>query len=732
MSEKALERLGLDPRILPILQKWGITELYPPQAEALPLVLQGRNLVVAVPTASGKSLVAYMGLVQGALQGRSGLYVVPLRALASEKYHELRQFSHLGVKVGMSIGDLDEMEEGLEAYDILVTTSEKADSILRHRLEWGRSLSMVVADELHLMHEDDRGPTLEMLLAMLRRLNPGLQVLGLSATIRNAVELSGWLGAELVQSEWRPVELREGVYSEGRITFSDWTEREVPGHEDRVYALAKQIIDEGGQCLVFVGTRKAAESTARKLAGLLELKGISADVDEEEEVGLHKRLKWCLARGAAFHHAGLDSRYRSIVEKGFRNGNIKCLSATPTLAAGINLPARRVVVRDLKRYDPLTGSRYLPVLFVKQACGRAGRPHLDPYGEAILMARSDAEAEHLLDLYIRGESEDIESKLGVETVLRRHVLGLVASGACSSRSEVKDFMSTTFHAYQQGPEIILPELERTLGFLVHNGFVKEEEVLRATRLGKLTSDLYVDPLTSLNFKHALESGRSATPLGILHAMATSPDMIQLYITAREESSLEEYAVEHEDEFLLPLPEDSVEMAFFLREMKTARLLLDWANEVDEDEMGKRYGVGPGDIHNRVETARWLLHAMEALAGLLGSPCAGDIRHLQKRVQYGVREELLSLVMLSGVGRRRARTLYAAGYHDSGDVKNADAKHISGLPGFGPVLAEKLTGKRGGAGKGQERTKGEDVVEQRPRERERDGKKRGQQDLSSFG
>ena len=102
-------------------------------------------------------------------------------------------------------------------------------------------------------------------------------------------------------------------------------------------------------------------------------------------------------------------------------------------------------------------------------------------------------------------------------------------------------------------------------------------------------------------------------MGLLHAMASSPDMIQLYITAKEELSLEEFAVEHSDEFLLPVPEDEVAMSFFLREVKTARLLLDWADEVDEDELGKRYGVGPGDIHNRVETARWLLHAMEALA-----------------------------------------------------------------------------------------------------------------------
>ena len=754
MMVRELQAIGVEPGIIDVIEKWGIKELYPPQEESIPLVVAGESIVLSIPTASGKSLVAYIGLVQGALQGRKGIYIVPLRALASEKYQELQQFSSLGVKVGMSIGDLDEIEEGLETYDILVTTSEKADSILRHKKAWGASLSFVAADEIHLMHEDDRGPTMEMLLAMLRKLNPTVQILGLSATINNAIEIADWLGAKLIKNDWRPVELREGVYSEGRIMFASGKDRSVPEHKDVVFALAKQIIDEGGQCLVFVGTRRSAESTARKIAGMLGVEGIKTGVEEDEDVGLYKRLRWCLERGTAFHHAGLDSKYRKAVEDGFRSGELKCLAATPTLAAGINLPARRVVVRDMKRYDPLTGSRYLPVLFVKQACGRAGRPHLDPYGEAILMARSDAEAEHMMEMYILGDSEDIVSKLGRETVLRRHVLGLVASGVSSSREEVEGFLATTFYAFQRSLEDMRDEMDKTLDFLLDNGFLEEEDMLAATPLGRRTSDLYIDPLTSLNYKNALESGRPMTPIGVLHAVASSPDMIKSYITQKEEASLEEYAMEHEEDFLLPLPEDEVSLSFFLRELKTACLLEDWMNEVSEEDMGNRYNVGPGDIHNRVETSCWLLHAFEAVASLLGYDAA-YIRRIEKRMRYGVGEELLDLVRQWGIGRKRARTLFKAGYKSSSEVRSADPRDIAVLPGFGPNLAEKVTGNKPSKKKAAERKKNKrgrkekkgenegDRKEKKGEKRENKGEKRkekgeekkekkeGQQSLSTF-
>ncbi|HEV2230684.1 MAG TPA: DEAD/DEAH box helicase, partial [Thermoplasmata archaeon] len=183
-----------------VLEASGIRSLYPPQASALKPLFEGRNLVLACPTASGKSLVAYLALLRAALSGGTGLYLVPLRALAQEKFEELERFSGLGLRIGLSIGDFDLSSEALEKIDILVATSEKADGLLRRGAPWLQRLGCVVADEVHLLRDPDRGPTLEVSLSRLRVDRPKLQIVALSATVGNSAVLADWLGAVHVAS----------------------------------------------------------------------------------------------------------------------------------------------------------------------------------------------------------------------------------------------------------------------------------------------------------------------------------------------------------------------------------------------------------------------------------------------------------------------------------------------------------------------------------------------------
>src|SRR5947208_9693889 len=226
--------LGLDARIVEILKGQGIEELYPPQTDAIGPALLGENLVLAIPTASGKSLVAYLAILASVLRGGKALYIVPLRALAAEKYEDLKEFEQLGMKVGISVGDYDSVDPTLEKFDVIVATSERADSLLRHRTNWLQQLTVVVADEVHLINDADRGPTLEITLAKLRQVNPKAQVLALSATIKNSDQLAKWLEAEHVKSEWRPVPLKEGVYHDGLVHFVDQSVREVKGGGDDI------------------------------------------------------------------------------------------------------------------------------------------------------------------------------------------------------------------------------------------------------------------------------------------------------------------------------------------------------------------------------------------------------------------------------------------------------------------------------------------------------------------
>src|SRR6056297_348664 len=382
-----VRELPLEDRFVEHFEEQGIESLYPPQVAAVEAgVADDQRVVAALPTASGKTLVAQLAMLTA---DGPALYVVPLRALATEKYET---FSELpGVSVGVATGDYDADDEAFADDDIVVATCEKVDSAIRNGAGWVEQLACVVVDEVHLLDARGRGPTLEVTLAKLQRLCPDQQIVALSATVGNADEIADWLDAELVQSTWRPVDLKTGVYDDGAIAFEAGESHPIDA-EDRspTTALVADALDEGGQSLVFVNSRREAQQLAAELAD----EEFAAAPEVAEEIGADattstgEALASAAEGGVAFHHAGLRAEHRSIVENAFRERDLRVLCATPTLAAGVNVPARRVIVRDTERF---TGEGYdpLPVLEVHQMFGRAGRPGLDPYGEAVLVATGE-------------------------------------------------------------------------------------------------------------------------------------------------------------------------------------------------------------------------------------------------------------------------------------------------------------------------------------------------------
>jgi len=195
-------------------------ELRPAQEKAIKEgLLEGKNLLVCTPTASGKTLIAEIAALQRIYNniGKT-VYVVPLKALANEKYKDFKN-KYKDIKVALSIGDLDSSDSYLERYDFIITTSEKLDSLIRHHAVWLKDVATIIIDEIHLMNDSGRGPTLEILITILRRLLKKAQFIALSATIGNPEELAKWLDANLIIDYWRPVELKKGVYLEGEIEF---------------------------------------------------------------------------------------------------------------------------------------------------------------------------------------------------------------------------------------------------------------------------------------------------------------------------------------------------------------------------------------------------------------------------------------------------------------------------------------------------------------------------------
>lgn len=722
-----IEELPLNKDIIDILKEHDISELYPPQAEALPYVLKRENMVLSIPTASGKSLVAYLAIVHRLInEGGKALYVVPLKALAREKYEELQLFEKLGLKVGISTGDLDDSDPRLTRFDIIVCTSEKADSLLRHRVTWMDKIKVLVIDEIHLIHDPSRGPTLEVIISHFKALNPKTQIIALSATIKNATELSIWLNGKLIQSDWRPVPLREGVYFHREIKYDDGKIIAIDSSEKKpLERLVEDSIVNGGQVLVFVNTRRSTVSVANNLSLIIEKCLSKKDKNNllilmkstknelSELTSIDNKLFFCLEKGVAFHNAGLSSSQRRVVENGFKNRIIKCIVATPTLAAGVNIPAQRVIIRDLWRYDPNFGMHPIPILEYKQQAGRAGRPRYDKFGEAITIAKNEEQKEQIFNNYILGDTEPIFSKLGNQSALRMHLLAAIATAFVDSIDGIYKFIDSTFYACQSDTNALKDDIDEAISFLESNGFIERINNNRfmSTLFGNRTSSLYIDPLSALLLKKALEKSCDMEPsaLSFLHAVCATPDVRSLYLRSGD-SWVEEKAERSRGELLLEPPGyTNGEYEWFLSDLKTAYLIEDWIDEIHEDRIINKYDVGPGDIYNIVEMVQWLLHAAREFARMYNFECVSDLTDLTIRVQYGCKKELLNLVSLKDIGRVRARALFNEGFKTIGDLRGVPLKRLAQIKTIGEGVAKSIKSQIGESDKGEDKELSEFVV-----------------------
>jgi len=694
----------------------GLDKLYPPQELAIKKgLLDGKNLVLAAPTASGKTLIAEMAMLNSILNNNGkALYLVPLRALASEKYDEFKKYQKIGLKIAVTTGDYDRAEPWLKAFDCIIATNEKADSLLRHQSSWINEVTILVLDEVHLINDPSRGPTLEAVIAKLRYVNPDAQILALSATIKNAYEIAEWLNAELVLSEWRPVTLNEGVYFNGKVFFGNGETKEVTKKSrDAVVNLALETVEEGGQALIFTNTRKSTVTTAVKVASAIQnllknrdkkmLKKVSTEIIKSGEVtSISKKLAELVNRGVAFHHAGLSHIHRKIIEDYFRRNLIKVICATPTLAAGVNLPARRVIIRNYRRYEANLGYYPIPVLEYKQMAGRAGRPKYDEVGEALLLAKTNAEKDLLFEEYVLGEPEKIWSKLASESALRTHILSVIATGFARNDEGLFDFINGTFYAHQYDTYNIVNMVNNVLTFLIaENMITKKEKTLQPTTFGKRVSELYIDPVSGVIIRDALMKvkGVKLTPLSLIHLTCHTPDMPKLYLRQRDYRETDLFIEEHYDEFLTDIPdpeEEPYDYEFFMAEVKTSRMILDWIEEASEEDLITKYDVGPGDIMRTMENAEWILHAIYELSRLFKvTHIAPLIWRVERRVKKGVKDELLDLVELEGIGRVRARMLYNAGIRTIQDLKKIRLQKLVSIPYIGREIARKIKEQVGG-------------------------------------
>jgi len=476
--------------------------------------------------------------------------------------------------------------------------------------------------------------------------------------------------------------------------------------------LAIDTIKIGKQALVFVNTKRSAEKTAediskkvktenKKLIGLSDdvLKALSRPTKQCE------RLARCINRGIAFHHAGLVSRQRELIEDNFRNGSIKIICATPTLSFGLDLPAFRAILKDLRRYGP-RGMVHIPVLEYLQMAGRAGRPKFDKFGEAICVAVSENEKKKLHERYILGEPEEINSKLAVEPVLRTYLLSLIAANFVNSRKEIIDFFGKTFWSHQfmdMGRLVFI--IDKMLSLLEEWEFIQmhkedfsdadklNDGKIKATIMGKRVAELYIDPLTAYFFISCLRKGsdKKVTEFSFLQMISHTLEMRPLLRVGVKDQEFVQEKIVNFDSFILEKEPSIYESEYedYVNSVKTALMFYEWINEKDEEYLLENFNARPGELRSKIGIADWLLYANTEISRILNyRDLNKEIVKLRFRLKYGVKEELLPLIKIKGVGRVRARKLHYNRIRNIKDVKNADLVKLSQILGKQVALSVK--------------------------------------------
>ena len=543
-----LSKWNLPPRVLDRYAVHGIKSMFPWQAECLllPGVLDRKcNLVYSAPTSAGKTLVAELLAVKCMFETKKKvLFILPFVSVTHEKEVYLKQLlGPAGIRVGGFHGGRSP-PGGLSAVDLALCTIEKANSIVNHLLEEGKldSLAGVIVDELHMIGDSHRGYLLELLLTKIlytRVCSEGpkgashpqepklesvlpVQIIGMSATLPNLSCVARWLRAQLYCTDFRPVPLVEmlkvgpSLYkavadSSGAFSLTKVKEYDVPcgnGHDDEVALLCWESTKEGHSVLIFCPTKNRCESLSMLIVKhlkrlIIEQNSVEQPVTSPSDligvceqlrrtsVGLDSVLERIVPHGVGFHHAGLTFEEREIVEGAFRQGKLKVLVATSTLSSGVNLPARRVIIRT-----PIFHGSLLDVQVYKQMVGRAGRKGVDLLGESVLICKP-CEKQKAMKL-ILGSLRPVKSCLGegshkgsskaskgstAPPAMKRAVLEVIASGAATRSSEVLLYVSSTllFAEMSEGSvgmdsgAVRSSMVEETLVFLLENDFIGQHE-----------------------------------------------------------------------------------------------------------------------------------------------------------------------------------------------------------------------------------------------------------------
>ena len=658
-----------------------MTQLNPAQQEVVDrgLLTSGFSVGLQMPTGAGKTWLAEYAIGTVLCSGQRAIYLTPLRALANELVERWRH-TFDGFDVGVFTGEHGQRQPYPVPFDrarLLIMTPERLDACTRHwrsHWSWLPEVGLLVVDELHLLGEPRRGPRLEGALLRAQRLNPFMQVLGLSATLSNRSELAEWLGGVEFGSSWRPIPI-------------EWRTVRYRKATDKPRVLIDEVrrcVDEGGQSLVFVQSRRRAETLAVELRG----SGVSA----------------------GHHHAGLEAQERRQLEEVYRTGTLRALVSTGTLEMGFNLPARQVVLYDLQCFD---GQEFIPlsVNTVWQRAGRAGRRGLDTKGEVVLVAPTwDRNPDH----YSRGQFERIASGLGESGALAEQILAEITAGLARTRAQLARNMDLSLAAYQRS----LPELDRVVGAMLEGGMLVEvlEEsargaTLKPTRLGRIAVRQMLAPSTVVGLSRGLldDTCQPLTFFDVLLLCVATDDCEPLIPADFEELEQLGAMLAKERSTLLEGGRDTIasrvgaEAKRLLTVIKTALVVRAWTRDGDAARVADDFGCYAFEVRRLTESMERILAAAVAVLsppkeeegadefGPLadeGPSLAERVRALYAMVANGIDESVVTLTFISGIGGTLARRLRNAGIMDIDELALAEPSEVAKIRGVALARAER--------------------------------------------
>lgn len=696
-------------------------------------ILEGNSLLVIAPTGSGKTFVGELAATNAICEGRKAVFLLPYRALTNEKYEQFSQIygDGLSMRVVRCCGDyVDQTDLFVRGkYDLALLTYEMFLNLVISNKGVLNQLGLIVLDEAQFITDPTRGISVELLLTYLLSVKQrgfNLQLITLSAVVGDVNHFDEWLGCDKLVTHQRPVPLIEGVLDRsGMFQFVDadgnqqmtqllspeevQIRKKKPGSQDVIVPLIRKLVQQDENVIVFRNQKGPAQGCANYLAKDLALPPATeaiAALPKHDLPTTSVALRECLNGGTAFHNRNLTREEKEVVEQAFRDpdGQVRVLSATTTIAAGINTPASTVILAEHKFIGG--EGRLFTVAEYKNMAGRAGRPGYtdNAQGQSILLASHSIERQDLFHHYILGQLEPIQSSFDSQN-LKTWIVRLLAQGERVLRNEIVGLLSNTFGGYLANrldpswQDRMKQHLEDFIKYMIGLDLIEQEGgYIQLTLLGRAVGESALSFDSALRLIDLIRSIQTEdlsviTLMALLQQLPESdggytPMMKKGQKEAvRPQEAAERYGVETV-QLLQKLARD---MNDYYARCKRAALLWDWVHGKAIDEIEKRYTstpyqgkIGYGDIQKFADSTRFHLRSAHQLASLIRigkSPSEGAVEAMLQQLEVGIPADALDLLSLPlRLSRGEYMVLFNSGFLSAEDIWNSSESKVAELLG----------------------------------------------------